>query len=76
MNEIVYYDRYQNETCVEKVYGDKALRWTYGTVAGRISLNVAVKRTLFSHWYGWRMDRSATKKKIAPFIKEFELNES
>ena len=76
MDEIVYYDRYQNETCVEKVYGDKALRWTYGTVAGLISLNVAVKRTLFSHWYGWRMDRSATKKKIAQFIKEFELNES
>ena len=76
MDEIVYYDRYRNETCVEKVYGDKALRWTYGTAAGRISLNVAVKRTLFSHWYGWRMDRSATQKKIAPFIKEYELDES
>ena len=76
MDEIVYYDRYRNETCVEKVYGDKALRWTYGTAAGRIALNVAVKRTLFSHWYGWRMDRSATQKKIAPFIKEYELDES
>ncbi len=76
MDKIVYYDRYRNETCVEKVYGDKALRWTYGTLAGRISLNVAVKRALFSHWYGWRMDRPSTRQKIAPFIKDYELDSS
>ncbi len=76
MDEIVYFDRYRKEACVEKVYGDKALRWTYGTLAGRISLNVAVKRAMFSHWYGWRMDRPASRKKIAPFIKEYDLDTS
>lgn len=76
MDEIVYYDRYRRTTCVEKVYGDKALRWTYGTLAGRISLNLLVKRALFSHWYGWSMDRPATRQKIAPFIKEYELDAS
>lgn len=76
MDEIVYYDRYRRTTCVEKVYGDKALRWTYGTLAGRISLNFLVKRALFSHWYGWSMDRPATRQKIAPFIKEYELDAS
>lgn len=76
MDEIVYYDRYRQETCVEKVYGDKALRWTYGTIAGRISLNAMVKRALFSHWYGWRMDRPVSKQKVAPFIKEYELDAS
>lgn len=76
MNDIVYFDRYRNETCVEKVYGDQALKWTYGTLAGKISLNAVVKRAIFSHWYGWRMDRAKTKKKIAPFIEKYELDAS
>ncbi|QDV13509.1 Phosphatidylserine decarboxylase proenzyme [Rosistilla oblonga] len=76
MDEIVYYDRYRKENCVEKVYGDKALRWTYGTVAGRISLNLLVKRALFSHWYGWRMDRPATRQKIPAFIQDYQLDAS
>jgi phosphatidylserine decarboxylase len=76
MDEILYYDRYRGEACVEKVYGDKALRWTYGTLTGRISLNLVVKRALFSHWYGWRMDRQSTRKKIAPFIRDYELDAS
>lgn len=74
MDEIVYYDRYRDENCVEKVYGDRALRWTYGTLAGRISLNVAVKRALFSRWYGWRMDRASSRRKIADFIQNFDLD--
>ncbi len=76
MDQIVYYDRYRAETCVEKVYGDKALRWTYGTLAGRLSLNIVVKRALFSHWYGWRMDHPSTRTKIAAFIKEYDLDAS
>lgn len=76
MDQIIYYDRYRGETCIEKVYGDKALRWTYGTLAGRISLNVLVKRALFSHWYGWKMDRPGTKSKITPFIQQYDLDAS
>lgn len=76
MDDIVYFDRYKNSTCVEKVYGDKALRWTYGTLAGRISLNVLVKRAIFSHWYGWRMDQPSTREKIAPFIEQYGLDPS
>lgn len=76
MDDIVYFDRYRNTQCVEKVYGDKALRWTYGTLAGRISLNIAVKRALFSHWYGWRMDRPSTREKIPKFIADYELDAS
>lgn len=74
MDDIVYFDRYRNTTCVEKVYGDKALRWTYGTLVGRVSLNLLVKRAIFSHWYGWRMDQPKTREKIRPFIKKYELD--
>ncbi|MCC9644000.1 archaetidylserine decarboxylase [Rhodopirellula sp. JC740] len=74
MDEIVYHNRYTGENEIEKVYGDKALRWTYGSVAGRISLSLLVKRAAFSHWYGWRMDQPQTKAKIAPFVEEFGLD--
>ena len=74
MNEIVYYDRYQKKTCTEKVYGDKALRWTYGTLPGRMMLAAVIKRAVFSKWYGWRMDRAKSREKVLPFIKNFELD--
>ena len=73
MDDIVYFDRYLQRTCVEKVYGDKALRWTYGTVTGRASLNLLVKRAIFSRWYGRRMDQPASREKIAPFIQQYDL---
>jgi phosphatidylserine decarboxylase len=74
MEQIFYYDRYRNETCIEEVYGDKSLRWTYGTLAGRFSLNAVVKRAVFSHWYGWRMDRARSTKKIPGFIETYGLD--
>lgn len=74
MDEIVYYDRYLERECLEKVYGDKFLRWTYGTIGGRIALTTMVKRAWFSRWYGWRMDQAKSAEKILPFVKEYELD--
>ncbi|MCS7470089.1 phosphatidylserine decarboxylase [Stieleria sp. ICT_E10.1] len=76
MDEITYHDRYRDESCVEKVYGDKALRWTYGTWGGKLALAALVKRAWFSRWYGWRMDQPKTREKIEPFIAEFGLDAS
>lgn len=73
MDDILYFDRYQKKVLSEKVYGDKALRWTYGTAAGRLSLSLLVKRAIFSRWYGWRMDRQSSRAKVEPFIEQFEL---
>ena len=74
MNEITYHDRYQNQTCTEQVYGDKYLRWTYGTWGGKVALAAAIKRVWFSQWYGWRMDQPKSRKKIEPFIEQYELD--
>ena len=71
---IVYFDRYQNKTCVEQVYGDAYLRWIYGTLLGKITLAAAVKRAWFSRWYGRRMDRPESREKIVPFIEKFGLD--
>jgi len=76
MHEIVYYDRYRGAECREKVYGDKSLRWTYGTIAGRLALHTVVKRAAFSHWYGWWMDRPGTRRRIASFIKDYAVDEN
>ncbi|MBI1314200.1 phosphatidylserine decarboxylase [bacterium] len=74
MNQIVYFDRYLQTTCTEQVYGDSYLRWTYGTFAGWLALAAVVKRVWFSRWYGWRMDRPASRQKIAPFIQQYGLD--
>ena len=74
VNPIVYFDRYRQTTCTEQVYGDGYLRWTYGTVSGRLALAAVVKRVWFSRWYGWRMDRPASRQKIAPFIEQYGLD--
>jgi phosphatidylserine decarboxylase len=76
MDEILFYDRYSKSIQTEKVYGDQALRWTYGTIAGRMSLSLLVKRAIFSRWYGWRMDRRTSRRKIAPFVEQYELDAS
>lgn len=76
MDEIVYHDRYRDETRQEKVYGDKSLRWTYGTPAGKLSLHLMVKRAWFSRWYGWLMDRPSSRRKIEPFIEAYDLDSS
>ena len=41
-SEITFFDRYQKKACTEKVYGDKYLRWTYGTWLGKIALAAVV----------------------------------
>ncbi len=74
MNPIVFFDRYRQTTCTEQVYGDNYLRWTYGTFAGRLALAAVVKRVWFSRWYGWRMDRPASRQKIVPFIEKYGLD--
>lgn len=74
MSDIVFYDRYSQENCVEQVYGDEYLRWTYGTFGGKLALASVVKRAWFSRWYGWRMDRPHSRKKIQPFIDQYGLD--
>lgn len=74
MDNIVFFDRYQQQTCTEKVYGDRAMRWTYETVAGRFMLSALIKRAVFSRWYGWRMDRPRSSQKVKPFIADYGLD--
>jgi phosphatidylserine decarboxylase len=68
---IRFLNRYSGEIETESVYGDKWLKWTYGTRLGKLSLFCFVKRAFFSRWYGRRMDHPASRARIQPFIGRY-----
>lgn len=71
---IRFFHRYAGRVETEAVYGEGWLRWTYGTLPGRLALHAVAKHAWFSRWYGWRMDRPASARKIAPFIARYGLD--
>jgi phosphatidylserine decarboxylase len=60
------------ELCEERVYGAGWIRWLYGTAFGRM-ISALVALPPFSRAYGWFQDRSASTKKIAPFIAQYGI---
>lgn len=71
---IRFFNRYTQSVEVEQIYGEGFLRWIYGSMLGRLALHAVAKRAFFSRWYGWRMDRPASRAKVAPFIQNFHVN--
>lgn len=71
---IQFYNRLTRRLETEAVYGEGPLRFVYESGPGRLALHALVKRALFSHWYGARMDRPASVAKIAPFLKRFDVD--
>ncbi len=72
--QIEYFNRHSGRLEREQVYGAGWMRWTYGTAFGRLALEALIKRSVFSRWYGWRMDRPGSRTKVAPFIRDFRLD--
>jgi phosphatidylserine decarboxylase len=71
---VTYFNRHNGHVESEAIYGEGFLRWAYENPLGRLGLWVLVKRSLFSHWYGWRMNRPASRAKIVPFIDQYGVN--
>lgn len=71
---IYYYHREKKVHEQETVYGEKWLRWTYGSSAGRFALERFVKRAWLSRYYGWRMTMADSTRRILPFIVNYGLN--
>jgi phosphatidylserine decarboxylase len=71
---IRYFHRAKRVVETETVYGEKWLRWTYGGTAGRLSLELLVKRPWLSRYYGWRMSLPDSTRRILPFIIQYGLN--
>ena len=73
---LYYFNRYSQRVETEQIYGERWLRWIYGSPLGRVALHALVKRSAFSRWYGWRMDSPASRKRVAPFIRNYGLDSS
>lgn len=71
---IQYFNRSTQRVEAEQIYGEGFLRWIYGSLSGRLALHAVAKRGFFSRWYGWRMDRAASRAKVAPFIQNFRVD--
>lgn len=75
MNAPIHFlNRYTGEVEEESVYGGEFLRFAYGNPLGRLTLHALIKRALFSRWYGWRMNRPASRERVQPFIAKYGLD--
>lgn len=76
MSAIQFYNSLTGSMETEQVYGESFLRFAYGNPLGKLALHLFIKRPLFSHWYGWRMNQKSSRNKIAPFLKQYGLDPS
>lgn len=72
---IKYFNRKTKEYETEKVAGDKYLEWTYSSPIGMKSLELLIKKKLFSKFYGKICDSKLSIGKIQKFINEFNIDE-
>ncbi len=74
MKEIKYINRKTGKLEVEHPPGEGYLKFLYHHPFGQLPLNLVVKRKLLSEFYGRLMKTPRSKKKIRPFIDEFDIN--
>ncbi len=72
--DIIFIDRKTGKKIKEKVPGDTLLSWLYYNPFGKIALYGVVKRKIISEYYGKMMDSPNSKKLIAEFVKEYNIN--
>jgi phosphatidylserine decarboxylase len=71
---IRYYDRQRKTLATEQVYGGRWLRLAYETAPGRLAVALLIRRAVCSRWYGRRMSRPSSAARVAPFIREYDLD--
>jgi len=73
---IHYIERKTREIIKEKVPGEIWLRWLYYNPIGNITLESIIIRKLISSTFGRLMDNPNSRRKIKPFIRKMEINQS
>ncbi len=71
---IRFYDRYDQATKTEKVYGERWLRIAYENPVGRLAVWLFIRRRFFSWYYGWRMKRRSSNMLIFKFIADYDVD--
>lgn len=70
------YNRKTKKYDIENVAGEKYIKWAYETPLGKGLTELLIKKKLFSKIYGLYCDSKFSSKKIAPFIKNFNIDMS
>jgi phosphatidylserine decarboxylase len=73
---IRYFDRYDRTTKIEKVFGERWLRFAYENPLGLLSVWLFARRRLFSWYYGRRMNDRRSDMLIYKFIADYDVNAS
>lgn len=73
---IIYHNRYTGENEREKVLGEAALRWIYGTGTGQLALHMLLKRAFVSRLMGWQKNLRSSARGLADFVKEYNIDMS
>lgn len=76
---IVYIDRETKKQEIEMIYGAQALQFLYGDsflnkTVGKVMLTLVSKSRCFSYLFGLWQKSPWTTRRIAPFIKKFNMN--
>ena len=71
---ITFYNRYTGEMEREKVMGERALRWIYGTATGKLALHLLVKRAAVSKVMGWMKNRPSSARCLPQFVQEYGID--
>lgn len=70
--ELKFFNRVTGLVEIEKVYGDKAIEWIYGTILGNYVSEI-VSRPFISKIYGKLQNLPMSQKKIPDFIKKYNI---
>ncbi len=79
MYPIIYIDRESKKQEVEMIYGAQALQFLYGDsflskTVGKTLLTLVSRSRCFSYFFGLWQNMPWTTRRIAPFIKKFNMN--
>ena len=73
-SKIKYIERKTGEIKTEKFPGEKYLKFLYYNPLGGLPLNLVVKKKFLTDYYGKKMDKPESVKKIPSFIEEADIN--
>lgn len=71
---IRYFNRRTGTVETEAIYGEGWLRWAYENPIGRFTTWLFARRWVMSAYFGWRMNRVHSARKILPFIATYDLD--
>lgn len=69
-----YVDRQSEEIITEKIAGKNWLIWLYNNPLGEATMFTLVKRKFVSDFYGKMMDSPKSVEKIAPFVRDLNID--